>query len=210
MPDSYKRLLLGNRAFVADIVKDDPDFFERLAHGQAPEFLWIGCSDSRVPADRISGTRPGEIFVARNIANLVVHSDMNMLSVLDFAVNHLRVKHIIVCGHYGCGGVKAAMSNETHGLLDNWLRNIKDVYRLHHEELSALADPAQRERRLVELNIVEQVYNVCKTSTVQKAWREGRFPHVHGWVYDVARGLLETLADFDPQTDLGRIYAFDL
>ena len=211
MSDSYQGLLEGNRAFVRSCLDQDPEFFERLAHGQSPEFLWIGCSDSRVPADRITGTFPGRIFVARNIANLVIHSDMSMLSVLEYAVHHLQVKHIIVCGHYGCGGVKAAMSNDTFGILDNWLRHVKDLYRLHHDALAALKDPAARERRLVELNVIEQVYNVCNSSIVQKAWKRGTFPHVHGWVYDVSRGLLENLAvDYQRDTDLSRIYDLDL
>lgn len=211
MPEAYKRLLDGNRLFVETKLHDDPEFFRRLAEGQEPEFLWIGCSDSRVPADMITRTQPGEIFVTRNIANLVVHTDVSMLSVLDYAVNALKVKHIIVCGHYGCGGVKAAMSNREHGLLDNWLRNIKDVYRLHADELDALEDPKARERRLVELNVIEQVYNVCKTSTVQRAWMDDSFPHVHGWVYDVGEGRLANLAvDLNPTTDLASIYRFQM
>jgi carbonic anhydrase len=211
VPHSYERLLAGNRAFVQERKRQDPTFFQRLARGQSPAFLWIGCSDSRVPADQITGTEPGELFVTRNIANLVVHTDMSLLSVLDYAVHHLKVRHIIVCGHYGCGGVRAAMGNRSLGLIDNWLRNIKDVYRLHYDELAAITDPEARERRLVELNVVEQVYNVCKTDIVQRAWEAGEFPHVHGWVYDVADGHLRNLAvDYRRDTDLARIYAFDL
>lgn len=191
MSNSYERLLQGNRIFVAQRNHQDPNFFSRLAQGQSPKFLWIGCADSRVPNDQVTGTEPGEIFTTRNIANLVDHTDMSMLSVLDYAVNHLEVEHIIVCGHYGCGGVHAAMSNRDLGLMDNWLRNIKDVYRLHHHELDGIAKSEERERRLVELNVIEQAYNVCKTTIVQKAWASGRkLPVVHGWVYDVSNGLI--------------------
>lgn len=208
---AYQRLLDGNRKFVADKTAQDPNFFKRLANIQKPEFLWIGCSDSRVPADQITGTDPGEIFVCRNIANLVVHTDMALLSVLDYSVNHLKVKHIIVCGHYGCGGVKAAMGRNNHGVIDNWVRNIKDVYRLHRSELDGIPDENQRWRRLVELNVVEQVYNVCKTSIVQNAWQDDDFPHVHGWVYDVANGELKQLSvDYKTSTEFNKIYQFDL
>ena len=206
MPESYRRLLEGNQKVVERKLQEDPHFFERLAEGQSPRFLWIGCSDSRVPADLITNTQPGEIFVLRNIANLVVHSDLSALSVIDYAVDVLKVSHIIVCGHYGYGGVRAALSRTSHGLLDNWLRNIKDVYRFHQEELDAIADPVQRERRLVELNVVEQVYNVCKTSTVLQAWDQRGFPHVHGWVYDLGEGLLKTLAVDLDDARLKRIY----
>ena len=193
MSDSYKRLLEGNQKFITSKLATEPDFFERLSQGQRPEFLWVGCSDSRVPADQITQTNPGEIFVTRNIANLVVHSDISLLSVLDFAVNYLKVRHIIVCGHYGCGGIKAALSKKQYGIIDNWLRNIKDVIRLHHEELDAIEDPVARERRLTEINVVEQAHNLCKTSIVQNSWRKSEFPHVHGWVYDVADGQIRNL-----------------
>lgn len=210
MADSFKRLLEGNRIFVAQKNHQDPDFFNRLANGQSPKFLWIGCADSRVPNDQITGTNPGEIFTTRNIANLVDHTDISMLSVLDYAVNHLKVEHIVVCGHYGCGGVRAAMSNRNHGLIDNWLRNIKDVYRLHHAELEAIKDDDARERRLVELNVIEQVYNVCKTSIVQKAWVNGELPIVHGWVYDVANGEIQRLAiDYQNETEFHEIFRYD-
>ena len=193
MPESYKELLQGNEHFVEHALRNDPDIFTGGAKGQNPRFMWIGCSDSRVPADRITGTKAGEIFVTRNIANMVVHTDVSMLSVLDFAVNHLKVRHIIVCGHYGCGGIKAALSKQQYGLLDNWLRNIKDVIRLHHDELTALEDPVERERRLTEINVIEQAHNLCKTSIVQNSWRKSEFPHVHGWVYSVADGRIRTL-----------------
>ena len=212
MSDSYQRLLEGNRIFVAQRNHQDPDVFKRLANGQNPKFLWIGCADSRVPNDQITATNPGEIFTTRNIANLVDHTDLSMLSVLDYAVNHLEVKHIIVCGHYGCGGVRAAMSNRDQGLMDNWLRNIKDVYRLHHDELEAIADPQERERRLVELNVAEQVYNVCKTSIVQNAWgKGGQLPVVHGWVYDVANGLIKCLpVDSESGSPIHDIFRYEV
>jgi carbonic anhydrase len=191
--DTYKNLLSGNKKWVKEKLSHDPKFFERLAAGQNPEVLWIGCSDSRVPANEITGTNPGEIFVHRNIANMVVHSDMNMLSVLDYAVNILQVKHVIVCGHYGCGGVKAAMTNDQHGLVDNWLRHIKDVYRLHEEELDSLADEEQRLSRFTELNVIEQVFDLSKTSIIQNAWRSRDLPMVHGWIYDLRTGIIEDL-----------------
>lgn len=191
--DTYKELLKGNKRWVAEKLNQDPDFFERLAKGQSPEVLWIGCSDSRVPANEITGTNPGEVFVHRNIANMVVHSDMNLLSVLDYAVNILKVKHVIVCGHYGCGGVAAAMTNEQYGLVDNWLRHIKDVYRLHHQELDGIEDQNQRLKRFVELNVIEQVFDLSKTSIIQNAWRNRELPMVHGWVYDIKTGIIQDL-----------------
>jgi carbonic anhydrase len=191
--ETYKNLLAGNKKWVQEKLSQDPKFFERLATGQSPEVLWIGCSDSRVPANEITGTNPGEVFVHRNIANMVVHSDMNMLSVLDYAVNILKVKHVIVCGHYGCGGVKAAMTNEQYGLVDNWLRHIKDVYRLHGEELDSIADEEQRLNRFAELNVIEQVFDLSKTSIIQNAWRSRSLPMVHGWIYDLRTGIIQDL-----------------
>jgi carbonic anhydrase len=193
MEDYYKRLLDGNREWVAERLAKDPQYFERLAKGQSPPLLWIGCSDSRVPANEITNTQPGEVFVHRNIANMVVHSDMNMLSVLDYAVQVLKVKHVCVVGHYGCGGIIAAMSNQQFGLIDNWLRNIKDVYRLHMDELDGIKNEHERCNRLVELNIVEQVYNLCKTSTVQNAWANKHQLGIHGWVYDIRNGIIKDL-----------------
>jgi carbonic anhydrase len=193
MEDLYKKILDGNRQWVSKKTAEDPGYFDKLSKGQSPPLLWIGCSDSRVPANEIINAQPGEVFVHRNIANMVVHADMNMLSVLDFAVQLLKVKHVIVCGHYGCGGVLAAMSNKQYGFIDNWLRNIKDVYRLHQKELDDIKDENQRSKRLVELNVVEQVLNVCKTSTIQNAWKERSFPHIHGWVYDIANGIIRDL-----------------
>jgi carbonic anhydrase len=191
--ETYKELLKGNKRWVAEKLNQDPDFFERLAKGQSPEVLWIGCSDSRVPANEITGTNPGEVFVHRNIANMVIHSDMNLLSVLDYAVNILKVKHVIVCGHYGCGGVAAAMTNEQYGLVDNWLRHIKDVYRLHHQELDGIEDHGQKLKRFVELNVIEQVFDLSKTSIIQNAWRKRELPMVHGWVYDIRTGIIQDL-----------------
>ena len=186
----YQSLLKGNRQFVADSLENDPEYFENLAKGQSPPVLWIGCADSRVPANQITNTAPGQIFVHRNIANMVIHSDMNMLSVLDYAVNVLKVKHVIVTGHYGCGGVIAAISNKQFGLIDNWLRHIKDVYRLHAKQLEAIIDEDARCDRLVELNVIENVRNLCKTSIVQNAWKEGQQLGVHGWVYSLRTGII--------------------
>lgn len=193
MPLDHLRLLANNKKWVAEQLESDPNFFSDLAKGQSPEYLWIGCSDSRVPANEITGTKPGEMFVHRNIANLVVHNDMNLLSVLSYAVEVLKVKHIIVCGHYGCGGVLAAMSNQQYGLIDNWLRNIKDVYKIHAAELDAIADEKARAARLVELNVMEQVNDLAKTTIVQNAWASGRTLELHGWVYDIHDGILHDL-----------------
>ena len=193
MNSSYHQLFDNNKKWVEQTKKRSPDFFNNLAAGQSPQFLWIGCSDSRVPANEITGTFPGDIFVHRNIANMVIHTDISMLSVLDYAVNVLKVKHIIVCGHYGCGGVNAAMGHKQVGLIDNWLRHIKDVYRLHKDELNAIEDPGKKSDRLVELNVQEQVYGLTKTSIVQNAWANGKSLQVHGIVYDVKDGVLTDL-----------------
>ncbi|MFD2162499.1 carbonate dehydratase [Paradesertivirga mongoliensis] len=207
---SYDSLLQGNKNFVEGIVSNDPDYFKRLAEGQNPEVLWIGCSDSRVPANQLTGTKPGEIFVHRNIANVCVHTDMNMLSVLDYAVNVLKVKHVIVAGHYGCGGVAAAMGNKQVGIIDNWLRHIKDVYRLHSDELDSISDEKLRVDRLVELNVTEQVYNVCKTNIVQNAWKERTDLQIHGWVIDIRSGYVKDLNISCSNTDnLEKVFAFD-
>lgn len=203
----YKNLLEGNRQWVKEMIDKDPNFFEKLAGGQTPEVLWIGCSDSRVPANQITGTQPGDIFVHRNIANMVVHSDMNLLSVLDYAVNVLKVKHVIVCGHYGCGGVKAAMGNGQNGIVDNWLRHIKDVYRIYSDELDAIEDENERFKRFVELNVTEQVFNVSKTSIIQNNWKDRHYPIIHGWVYDLGTGLIKDLdVSIDNQSDLPPIF----
>ena len=210
MEKSIKNLLENNKNWVASKLAIDPSYFEKLSNSQNPEYLWIGCSDSRVPANQITGTLPGDIFVHRNIANMVVHSDMNMLSVLSYAVEVLKVKHIIVCGHYGCGGVIAAMENKQFGLIDNWLRHIKDVYRYHHKELDAIADKTQRARRFVEVNVMEQVHDLCKTSIVQNAWKNNQPLHVHGWVYDIHDGIIKDLnVSFTCTKDLHKVYHLD-
>lgn len=193
MEEYYKQLLDNNKEWVESKTKDDPAYFTRLAQGQQPPLLWIGCADSRVPANEIIGAQPGEVFVHRNIANMVVHSDMNMLSVLDYAVNVLKVRHVIVCGHYGCGGVAAAMTNQRIGLIDNWIRHIKDVYRLHNLELDGIDDYQKRFNRFVELNVYEQVLDLAKTSIIQNAWENGQQIHLHGWVYDIKDGLIVDL-----------------
>lgn len=203
----YNSLLEGNKQWVREKLEQDPNFFEKLSKGQTPQFLWIGCSDSRVPANEITRTQPGDIFVHRNIANMVVHSDMNMLSVLHYAVDVLKVRHIIVCGHYGCGGVEAAMQNKQLGLIDNWLRHIKDVYRYHHEELDAIEDIALRKKRFVELNVIEQVHDLGKTSIVQNAWINNQPLYIHGWVYDVKDGLIRDMeVNFSCLKDLHPVY----
>jgi carbonic anhydrase len=206
---TYESLLEGNRQFVADATKEDSQFFEKLANGQKPPILWIGCADSRVPANQITNTNPGEIFVHRNIANMVIHTDMNMLSVLDYAVNVLKVKHVIVTGHYGCGGVLASMSNKQFGLIDNWLRHIKDVYRVHAKELDTIADETKRGDRLVELNVVENVNNLCKTSIVQNAWANGQELNVHGWVYSLATGIITDMkVSTDNNSKMDEVFRF--
>ena len=206
---SYDRLLLENKAWAQEKLTDDPDFFTRLEHIQTPEFLWIGCSDSRVPANEITGTQPGEIFVHRNIANMVVHTDLNLLAVLEYAVHHLKVKHIIVCGHYGCGGVKAAMTQHNLGIINKWLRNIKDVYRIHRDEIESLGDYDKKVNRLIEFNIQEQVINLAKTSIVQKAWKEDQRPHLHGWVYDLHDGIIKPVFEMPAGTHIDPLYEFD-
>ncbi|MEJ0082953.1 MAG: carbonic anhydrase [Puia sp.] len=201
---AINKLLLENKAWAAEKKADDPEYFKALAAIQKPEFLWIGCSDSRVPANEITGTQPGEIFVHRNIANMVVHTDVNLLSVLEYAVAHLKVKQVIVCGHYGCGGVKAAMTNhDFKQVLNMWLRNIKDVYRLHRDELEAIPDQERREDRLVELNVQEQVLHLAKTSIIQRAWQHRRAPDLHGLVYGLKRRIIEYRFYYDARQFTG-------
>jgi len=210
MMHSYEKLLLENKAWAAEKVQDDPQFFDRLVHLQTPEFLWIGCSDSRVPANEITGTQPGEIFVHRNVANLVVNTDVNLLSVLDFAVNHLQVRHVIVCGHYGCGGIKAASVNTDYKpVLNMWLRNIKDVYRLHRIELDSITDTEKKVDRLTELNVQEQVFNLAKTSIIQKAWKKDKRPDLHGWVYGLNDGLIKPVFEMLAGTHIDELYEYD-
>jgi carbonic anhydrase len=210
MKESYNRLFAGNKKWAAEKLQQDPNYFKDLALGQSPEYLWIGCSDSRVPANEITGTKSGEIFVHRNIANVVVHTDMNLLSVLYYAVEVLHVKHVIVCGHYGCGGVIAAMGNKDNGFVNNWLRNIKEVYLKYNTELDAIEDPVKRANRLVELNVVEQVHHLAKTRIVQQAWKR-RELQLHGWVYGFEDGHIKDLnVMVDEISDLEPIFRYDL
>ena len=187
------QLLQNNRSWAADRVERDPTFFTRLAQQQAPEFLWVGCSDSRVPANEIVGLDPGELFVHRNVANVVVHTDLNCLSVLQFAIDVLKVKHVIVCGHYGCGGIRAALEKQSHGLIDNWLRHVQDVERDYEDELAMITDPRVKEDRLCELNVAEQVRNIARTTIVQDAWRNGHDVQLHGWIYGLRDGIITDL-----------------
>lgn len=208
--DLYDQLILRNKAWAKEMTQQDPGFFSRLSNQQSPKFLWIGCSDSRVPANQITGTDPGEVFVHRNIANMVVHTDLNLLSVLQYAVEVLQVEHIIVCGHYGCGGVKAAMGNEALGLINKWLRNIKEVYRLYQDEIDSIEDIDAKTNRLVELNVIEQVGDLTKTSIVQKAWKERKMPRIHGWVYGLQDGLVRELVTIEPnQENVHPIFRYD-
>ncbi len=190
---TIEQLLNNNQAWAEKIKQANPDFFYHLSQQQTPEYLWIGCSDSRVPANQIIDLPPGEVFVHRNIANLVAHSDINCLSVIQYAVEVLKVKHIIVCGHYGCGGVLASMENDNHGLIDNWLQNIKNVYRFHKQELDGISSHQQRADRLCELNVREQVKNVSNTTIVQNAWRNKQELSIHGWIYNIKDGILNDL-----------------
>ena len=207
MSDFYKKILDNNKQWVENKLAISPNYFKNLADGQNPPLLWIGCSDSRVPANEIIGAEPGEVFVHRNIANMVVHSDMNMLSVLDYAVNALKVKHVIVCGHYGCGGVKAAMGNSSIGIIDNWIRHIKDVYRFHQKELDAIEDEKERFNKFVEINVKEQVMDLAKTSIVQNAWKNGQELSLHGWVYGLNDGYVTDLGvNFSCDKDLDDVY----
>ena len=207
MSNFYQKILENNKKWVEEKLQISPEFFNNLAEGQQPPLLWIGCSDSRVPANEIIGAEPGEVFVHRNIANMVIHSDMNMLSVLDYAVNALKVKHVIVCGHYGCGGVKAAMGNSSIGIIDNWIRHIKDVYRLNQSELDSISNENERFNRFVELNVKEQVFDLAKTSIVQSAWKKGQELTIHGWVYGLNSGYVTDLGlNFSSDKDLDDVY----
>ncbi|MDH4404363.1 MAG: carbonate dehydratase [Flavobacterium sp.] len=207
MSEFYKKILDNNKVWVENALEKDPNYFKDLAKSQSPPLLWIGCSDSRVPANEIIGAKPGEVFVHRNIANMVVHSDMNMLSVLDYAVNVLKVKHVIVCGHYGCGGIKAAMGNDSIGIIDNWIRHIKDVYRLHQDHLDSITDENERFNTFVELNVKEQVFDLAKTSIVQSAWKNGQDLSLHGWAYGLNSGFVTDLnVNFSSDNDLDDVY----
>jgi len=191
--DRLRDLFANNRAWAAEMTRQDPAFFQRLSHQQAPRYLWIGCSDSRVPANQIVGLLPGEMFVHRNVANVVVHTDLNCLSVLQFAIDVLHIKHVIVCGHYGCGGIRAAMEKDSHGLIDNWLRHVQDVARAHEVKLNAIPDFDARVDKLCELNVIDQVQNVARTTVVQDAWRRGHEVQLHGWIYGLKDGLITDL-----------------
>ena len=208
---TYEELLQGNRDWVAKQLAIDPDFFTNLAKGQNPDVLWIGCSDSRVPANEVTNSKPGEVFVHRNIANVVTHNDMSLLSVLDYSVNVLKVKHIIVCGHYGCGGVNAAMGNKQVGLIDNWLRNIKDIYHANEQEVAKIQDPQQKFDRMVELNAIHGAKNVMSTSIVQNAWAAGQEIGVHAWVYSLKTGLIKDLnTSASSASDVSPLFKMDI
>jgi carbonic anhydrase len=210
MDKIYQKLIDGNRRFALEKKFDDPEYFKKLSLGQKPDYLWIGCSDSRVPANEVTNTESGEMFVHRNIANMVVHTDFNLMSVLEYAVNVLGVKHIIVCGHYGCGGVRAAMTHKTYGLVDKWLRNIKDVYNINRIELDAIIDEDKRADRLTELNVIQQVRHLAETKIVQKSWSEGKSVQIHGWVYGLNSGLITELkAVYDDNSDIDPIYRYE-
>jgi carbonic anhydrase len=207
---SYEKLLLENKAWAAEKKSEDPEYFERLSHLQSPEFLWIGCSDSRVPANEITGTQPGEIFVHRNVANLVVNTDVNLLAVLDYAVTHLQVKHVIVCGHYGCGGIKAAATRTDYRpVLNMWLRNIKDVMRHHRHELETITGEENRLDRLVELNVQEQVYNLAKTTIIQRCWEKEKRPDLHGWVYGLKDGIIKPVFEMKAGSPIDPLYKYE-
>ena len=206
----YELLLQDNKAWAAEMIANDPGFFKNLSNLQTPVFLWIGCSDSRVPANQITNTQPGEIFVHRNVANLVINTDVNLLSVLDYAVNHLHVKHVIVCGHYGCGGIKASMSKTDYKpVLNMWLRNIKDVHRIHREELEKIEDEEKKIDRLTELNVQEQIFNLAKTSIIQRAWKEENRPDLHGWVYGLKDGIIKSVFEMKARTPIDPLYEYD-
>ena len=196
---TFEKILLENKAWAAEQVLEDPQYFERLAQIQTPEFLWIGCSDSRVPANQITGTLPGEIFVHRNIANLVVENDINLLSVLHYAVNYLKVKNIIVCGHYGCGGVRAALGGDSYGILDRWLINLKKVRDSHRSFIESLPEGEDRENALAELSVKQQVRNLVNTTIIQDAWQSRRFPQIHGWIYGLKDGIIKPLVVESPR-----------
>lgn len=202
------KLFLSNKAWALEKLQEDGSYFSELAKDQKPDYLWIGCSDSRVPANEIIGAAPGELFVHRNIANMVVHTDLNLLSVLEYAVTHLEVKHIILCGHTGCGGIKAALSNSNFDLLNKWLRNVKDVYYHHRGEINILDSEAEKVNRMVELNVIEQVNNLVKTSVVQKAWLKRESPKIHGWIYDMETGLLKSVVEKNYESEIDEVFRF--
>jgi carbonic anhydrase len=207
--NEHRRLLLANRAWVQEKLDLRSDFFDQYREHQTPEFLWIGCADSRVPAEEITGAGPGELFVHRNIANLVVHTDFNALGVIQYAVQVLKVKHIVICGHYNCGGIKAALSHDNVGMLNKWLWHIKDIYRFHREELDEIKDMRARLDRLSEINVIEQAQNIAQTSFVQTCWREEQRPQIHGWIYTLSSGIIKELIDLNPGDPIDDIYRFN-
>lgn len=207
--DKIRKLILENKAWAQSKTDIDKDYFRNMANDQNPEFLWISCSDSRVPPSEITNTDPGEMFVHRNIANLVVHTDLNFLSVLQYAVENLNVPHVIICGHYNCGGIKAALSHQSLGLIDNWVRNIKDIYFTHKIEVDAINGEMNQVNRLVELNVVEQVKNLAHTSIIQEAWADRKRPYIHGWIYDLNTGLIKQLITLNPETKMDSAYEYD-
>ena len=208
MSKQPEELLQANRSWASAQLRADPEYFRTMARSQSPEFLWIGCSDSRVPAEDITGSEPGDLFVARNVANLVVHTDMNLMAVVEYAVVQLEVKHIVVCGHYGCGGVRAALSSKNYGMINKWIRNIKDIAYMHRDHLDMLK-PEDRERRLIELNVIEQARNLTHTSTVQAAWNRGAELTIHGWVYDMETGLINDMISIDRDFPIPPIFRYD-
>ncbi len=193
MPKQFEQLLAGNKIWIENTKVSSPGLFDNMAEGQHPPYLWIGCADSRVPAEEITNSLPGSIFVQRNVANMVIHTDYNLLSVVNYAIKALQVKHIIICGHYGCGGIKAAMSNSSFGLLDNWIAHIKDVYRTNSEELNAIEEEEERWKRFVEINVKEQVNNIARLAFIQEEWKNSEFPYIHGWVFNIENGELSDL-----------------
>lgn len=207
--DKIKKIILENKAWAQSKVEANKDYFTNMAKDQKPEYLWIGCSDSRVPPSEITNTDPGEMFVHRNIANLVVHTDMNFLSVLQYAVENLKVRHVIVCGHYNCGGVKAALTHQSLGLIDNWIRNIEDTYFGHKVEVDSIKDESAKVNRLVELNVIAQVRNLAHTNIIQKAWKNLQQPFVHGWIYDINTGLIKQLITVEPDTLIDSAYRYE-
>lgn len=207
--DKIKKLILENKAWAKSKIDIDQDYFVKMAKDQNPEYLWIGCSDSRVPPSEITNTDPGEMFVHRNIANLVIHTDLNFLSVLQYAVENLKVRHVIVCGHYNCGGVRAAISHQSLGLIDNWVRNIEDTYFTHKIEVDAIKDESLKVNRLVEFNVIEQVRNLSHTSIIQRSWNHLQQPFIHGWVYDINTGLIKELITLGPDTKIDSAYKYE-
>lgn len=207
--DRIQRMLLENKAWAQSRIDDDPDYFKNMARDQKPTYLWIGCSDSRVPPSEITNTDPGEMFVHRNIANLVVHTDLNLLSVIEYAVNNLKIPHVIICGHYNCGGVRAALGHQSLGLIDNWVRNIKDTYFRNQIEVDKIESEMDRVNRLVELNVLDQVRKLASTSIIQKSWAQNRLPFIHGWVYDLNTGHLKEIAFKEPGSEIENTYRYD-